>query len=86
MDIARTGDEGGAMGGGPKVVRSLRAAAERVEVHRETLSGVQLTWWEGPAADLFRERVAGRAVALARLAEELVETAGRVSAALGDGR
>ncbi|NHA68102.1 hypothetical protein [Phycicoccus flavus] len=49
----------------------VRLARESVEARRVALARYALVWWEGEAADRYRELVDERRAGLARLADEL---------------
>ncbi|WP_377640420.1 hypothetical protein [Oryzobacter terrae] len=53
----------------------LRAVAAGVEVRRASLAPASLTWWQGPGADGYRERMAARRASLAGVADDLREAA-----------
>ena len=75
---------GGAEGAGLRELAvHLRAVAAGVELRRAALGPASLAWWEGPAADGFREQVAARRASLARVADDLREAA-RDAEALAD--
>lgn len=54
-----------------RLLGEVRHAREAVEGRRVALARHALVWWEGAAADRYRELVDERRAALARLADEL---------------
>ncbi|MBM6404943.1 hypothetical protein JQN72_11890 [Phycicoccus sp. CSK15P-2] len=65
-----------------RLAARLRAAREEVEARRAVLGRYALVWWEGMAADRYRELVDERRAALARTADELGRLAEDVDALL----
>ncbi|QKE83721.1 hypothetical protein [Arthrobacter sp. NEB 688] len=53
------------------LARRVQAAVEVVELRRGALVAASGEWWEGPAADAFRDGLQERRARLAALADEL---------------
>ncbi|MGL5930871.1 MAG: hypothetical protein ACRCY8_18215 [Dermatophilaceae bacterium] len=69
-------------GRGDALASAVLGAAARVDEHRGAVSRCALLWWEGRAAEHYRDEVGARSAALGVLSEQLQAAAALVEAAV----